>query len=152
ERKPINDAIFQTQLETPGTVIPRNSATALGNGSYEAPMIMALTPQLNRISWQVRAHAERLLYKTGNGARLLEVDPAVVDLNTHRVQRVRDDDHEWELAGDFSLWGVKPEITSVSPDPIFLREDGSTAHETRISYRIEPPEYAELLDQFDVLF
>jgi hypothetical protein len=150
ERRAVDTATFKVEAKTPGTSLSSGEAAFVADGRYEATMTMAPTPQKNTITWEATGSPDRIKYSPRPGAKLYEVDPADVDAQTNRVKRVADPQHRSKSTGEFSLWGAKAAITEINPSPIFLAEDGSTAHETRIAYTIEPSSYAALLDGHDV--
>ncbi len=140
-RTRLTDSEFTLSPSTPGTGVSPEVAVADGAGGYAAEMTMAETPQLNTVGYTSR-HYPPLVPHLPNGS--YDLDPTKVDENL-QVTMVKDPDRPWLGSGEFSLWGVLPEITLVEPAPVLLAPDGTTRDATRVDFVVSPPEYAALL-------
>ena len=140
-REPLTDSTYALQAAG-GTTVDAE-ATHVGQGQYEAQMTMAGTPKLNTVRY-TGTHLQPLIpYLPGTR----DVDPAEVVPGSPPTlrRRIKDPAQPIRADGAFSLWGVKPEVTAVAPEPFLLTSAGTVPADASVSYSITPTAYVPLL-------
>ena len=148
-RERLLDSVFTMQPTTPGTGTTAGAAH-IGNGTYRAAMTMAPDAQLNTVRYQGTHVPWWLPY-----IRPRIVDPAAVYTDgggVLRVNRIKDPQRATTSTDQFSLWGVKPEITRLEPAPVLLDASGAVTRASSVEYAVAPADYRKLLAPTDILF
>lgn len=148
-RKALEDSTIDLTPQTPGTS-SSGAASPTGTGLYEGTMTLAGQPRLNTVGWEFRLTPEEIPYHP-EWRRWPDVDPAFVNEAEGTVAKQKYPDRPRIGRGTFSLWGVKPSVLAVRPSPIRLAGE-QTSETSLVDWRIEPPEYGELLLPWQIRF
>jgi hypothetical protein len=147
-RERLTDSDFRLRPLTPGTGVAP-TAPHVADGRYAAPMTLAADPSLNTVEIAGKHYAPLVKYVGATGG---DVDPATVDPLTLALTRVKDPARPVQIVDSFSLWGVRPKITSLDPSPVFLSPGGLVTRPSTVAHEIQPADYRALLASNDVRF
>jgi RHS repeat-associated protein len=158
-REPLNTSLIELTPSTEGTRVQPPIAASDAKGGYHATMTMSqTTPQLNTLRFQSKHFPPDVVYAAGTpfppigGSFYGEVVAAYVDATNMVALRVPNPDRPLIGSGDFSLWGIAPEVAGFDPTRLIVDQNRTLEKEAVAFERIRPDGYEALLAPDQVEF